>query len=154
MLSAAFPNDRGDIRLFSPALDKRRALGYNGGMKVDQSVEDYLETILLLSQSAEQVHRADVARRLGVSLPAVTKAVRKLCDLDYVRTDGMHIHLTESGLARAREIYGKHVDIARFLVSLGVAGDVAERDACLMEHVVSEQTYAAIRNYLKGADAT
>lgn len=91
MFSAAFPNDRGDIRLFSPALDKRRALGYNGGMKVDQSVEDYLETILLLSQSAEQVHRADVARRLGVSLPAVTKAVRKLCDMDYVRTEGMHI---------------------------------------------------------------
>ena len=120
----------------------------------NESGEDYLEAILRLSSAKQDVHSVEVARELGVSKPAVTKAMRILTQKGYVQIIDNHIHLTESGLARAREIYGKHVDIARFLVSLGVTGDVAERDACLMEHVVSEQTYAAIRSYLKGADAT
>ena len=65
----------------------------------------------------------------------------------YIRTEGMHICLTEEGERRASEIYGKHVDIRAFLMKLGVPADEAERDACMIEHVIGDATYAAIRNF-------
>ena len=118
-------------------------------MKIEQSVEDYLETIHLISQTEEQVHQVDVARRLGVSQPAVTKAIRKLKELGYVVTEGMHIFLTEQGKARAEGVYEKHIAIRRFLVVLGVGGESAEHDACLIEHIICDETYDAIKRYLK-----
>ena len=121
-------------------------------MKIEQSIEDYLETIHIVSLAERQVHQVDVARRLGVSQPAVTKAIRKLKELGYVVTDGMHIILTASGRARAESVYAKHKALRRFLVALGVGGDAAERDACLIEHIISDETYDAIKRYLDGAE--
>lgn len=66
-------------------------------MRIEQSVEDYLEAIHIISQTESQVHQVDVARRLNVSQPAVTKAIRKLKELGYVITEGMHIYLTDAG---------------------------------------------------------
>ena len=124
----------------------RRVKGEN--MRTDQSIEDYLETIYLLSQSKGDVHRAEVARELNVSQPAVTKAVKKLQDLGYVRTEGMHIFLTDSGKRRATAIYARHVDIRSFLIKLGVSEAVAEDDACRLEHVISNETYEALKIFL------
>lgn len=118
-------------------------------MENEQSLEDYLETIHILRLGSAEVHQVEVARRLGVSQPAVNKAIRKLKDADYVRTEGMHIFLTESGAKRAEEIYGKHCNIRDFLMRLGVDEKVAETDACIIEHVVSDGTYAAICKYLE-----
>ena len=117
-------------------------------MKIEQSVEDYLETIYVVSRTEPQVHRADLARRLGVSQPAVTKAVRKLKDLGYVATEGMHIFLTESGFSLVENDYEKHTTRRRFLAALGVGGDAAERDACLIEHIISDETYDAVKRSL------
>lgn len=130
------------------AVDNACALCYTFFMRIEQSVEDYLETIYIVSQTEPQVHQVDVARRLGVSQPAVTKAIRKLKELGYVVTEGMHIFLTDSGRARAESVYEKHIAVRRFLVVLGVSGEAAERDACLIEHIISDETYAAIKSYL------
>ncbi len=121
-------------------------------MEYDQSIEDYLETILILRQGSDEVHQVEVARRLGVSQPAVNKAIRKMKESGYVRTEGMHIFLTESGRKRAEETYDKHCKIRDFLIRLGVDGEIAEADACVIEHVVSPSTYAAICNFLSKND--
>ncbi len=121
-------------------------------MKIQQSTEDYLETIYIVSRSAEQVHQVDIARALRVSQPAVTKAVRKLKELGYVHTVGMHVYLTAEGLARAQSVYEKHRLLRAFFMEMGVSGETAERDACLIEHIISDETYAAIKSRMNGKD--
>lgn len=121
-------------------------------MRIEQSVEDYLEAIHIISQTEPQVHQVDVARRLGVSQPAVTKAIRKLKELGYVITEGMHIYLTDDGKLRAESVYEKHKILRRFLVALGVGGESAERDACMIEHIISDETYDAIKKYLSDSE--
>ena len=117
----------------------------------NESGEDYLESILRLSEKGKDVHSVDVARELGVSKPAVTKAMRILTQKGYVKITDNHIHLTEAGDAYAKEIYAKHRTITDFLVKLGVGEDAAEADACRMEHLIGEETYAAIRRFLEGS---
>ena len=111
----------------------------------NRSAEDYLETILLLSERQSEVHRIDVARAANVSQPAVQKAVNLLINKGYVAIDDMHIRLTASGKKYASDVYERHCTISAFLVKLGVPAPAAERDACEMEHVVSAETYAAIK---------
>lgn len=117
-------------------------------MKTNQSAEDYLETILLLSRETPYVHRVDVARRSGVSQPAVQKAVKLLQASGYVECDGLHIYLTRSGEEYAVRVYERHCAVRDFLMLLGVNAADAEEDACKMEHVISEATFAVIKEYL------
>lgn len=117
-------------------------------MKRNQSSEDYLECILLLSRESEFVHRVDVARRIGVSQPAVQKAIKILQTEGYVECDGLHIYLTVSGEEYAKKVYERHCTITEFLRLLGVNSMDAETDACEMEHVISESTFTAIKKYL------
>ena len=115
----------------------------------NESGEDYLEAILRLSAGEKDVHSVDVARELGVSKPAVTKAMRVLTGKGYVEIVDNHIHLTESGSEYANAVYAKHRLLTQFLIRLGVEDGVAEADACRLEHLISEQTYDAIRNFMK-----
>ena len=117
-------------------------------MKRSQSIEDYLENILLLSRESEYVHRVDVARRVGVSQPAVQKAVKILQNSGFVECDGMHIYLTRNGEEYARQIYERHCTIRDFLRHLGVNEADADADACEMEHVLSDATYSAMKEYI------
>lgn len=117
-------------------------------MKSNQSTEDYLECILILSQESEYVHRVDVARRVGVSQPAVQKAIKILTGAGFVECDGMHIYLTADGEKYARQIYERHHTIRQFLQLLGVNEADADADACEMEHVISETTFKAIQEYI------
>lgn len=117
-------------------------------MKSNQSSEDYLEAILLLSRENEFVHRVDVARRAGVSQPAVQKAVKILQAEGYVDCDGLHIYLTAKGAAYAEGVYERHCILKKLLLLLGVNPVDAEADACRIEHVVSEQTLAAIKSFV------
>ena len=116
--------------------------------KNNRSGEDYLEAILILSDSEENVHRIDIARRLGVSQPAVQKAVKLLIDGGYVVTDGMHIRLTPSGEKYARSVYSRHCVIREFLILHGVNAAAADADACEMEHVVSPSTFDMMKDYV------
>ena len=118
-------------------------------MIVNESGEDYLEAILRLSAVKEDVHSVEIARELNVSKPAVTKAVRLLIQKGYVSLEGNHIHLTEAGKEYAETVYERHKTIAAFLTKLGVGAEAAEADACRMEHLLSEDTYAAIKKFLE-----
>ncbi len=118
-------------------------------MKKNKSTEDYLECILLLSRESEFVHRVDVARKIGVSQPAVQKAVKILQSEGYVEFDGLHIYLTQSGENYAREIYDRHCTIRLFLKLLGVNEMDADADACEMEHTVSQATFDMIKKYVE-----
>lgn len=118
-------------------------------MKKNKSTEDYLECILLLSRESEFVHRVDVARKIGVSQPAVQKAVKILQSEGYVEFDGLHIYLTQSGESYAKEIYDRHCTIRLFLKLLGVNELDADADACEMEHTVSQATFDMIKKYVE-----
>lgn len=120
-------------------------------MKRNRSTEDYLECILLLSRESEYVHRVDVARKIGVSQPAVQKAVKILQSENYVECDGLHIYLTAKGEEYAREIYGRHCVIREFLTLHGVEYSVADEDACEMEHVVSDATFDMIKRFVENS---
>lgn len=118
-------------------------------MKKNKSTEDYLECILLLSRESEFVHRVDVARKIGVSQPAVQKAVKILQSEGFVEFDGLHIYLTQSGESYAAEIYDRHCTIRSFLTLLGVNELDADADACEMEHTVSRATFDMIKKYVE-----
>lgn len=118
-------------------------------VKHNQSVEDYLESILMLSREGEIVHRIDVAKRMGVSQAAVNKAVKLLCEKEYVYEDGKHLYLTEKGKEYAEAVYERHCIIREYLIQRGVSPSAAEEDACNMEHVISEETFAMMKNAIK-----
>lgn len=121
-------------------------------MKNNQSKEDYLEAILILSRELDDVHQIEVARKLGVSQPAVQKALKILKAESLIDTDGLHIYLTENGKAYAENVYHRHCAIGRFLVKLGVNEADAYADACVMEHCVSEATFQAIEKFIGEKD--
>ena len=118
-------------------------------VKHNQSAEDDLESILMLSYEGEIVHRIDVAKRMNVSQAAVNKAVKLLCEREYVYEDGKHLYLTEKGKAYAEAVYERHCIIREYLIACGVSPAVAEEDACNMEHVISEETFAMMKTALK-----
>lgn len=118
-------------------------------MKRSQSAEDYLECILLLSRETQFVHRVDVARKIGVSQPAVQKAVRILTESGYIDCDGMHIYLTAKGEKYATEIFDRHCTIREFLTLHGVNSKDADDDACELEHVVSKATFDMMKDFVQ-----
>ena len=117
--------------------------------KNNQSAEDYLESILMLSREGEIVHRIDVAKRMGVSQAAVNKAIKLLCEKEYVYEEGKHLYLTEQGKVYAEAVYERHCIIREYLIACGVSPASAEEDACHMEHVISEETFAMMRMALE-----
>lgn len=117
-------------------------------IKNNQSEEDYLEALLILQRELPVVHRIDVAKKLSVSQAAVNKAVNLLLAKEYLYEDGKHIFLTQGGKKYAEKVYEKHRILREFLLSLGVSEAVAEEDACKMEHLVSDETFSAIKKSL------
>ncbi len=117
--------------------------------KYHQSEEDYLESILELGENGKIVHRVDIAKRLQVSQAAVNKAVKNLCEKDYVYEDGKHLYLTPAGLSYANEVYEKHCIIREFLLVNGISPAVAEEDACRLEHILSDETFQMMKNKIQ-----
>ena len=118
----------------------------NEKTKNNQSGDDYLESIYLVSEQLDFVHRIDIAKRMGVSGAAVNKAVNLLMEKSLVYEDGKHLYLTERGKAYAEAVYEKHCIIRDFLIQNGVSAVAAEEDACRLEHVVSEETFQMMKN--------
>lgn len=117
--------------------------------KYNQSAEDYLESILTLGKDQEVVHRIDVAKKMNVSQAAVNKAVKLLCERDYVYEDGKHLYLTQKGKTYAEAVFEKHCIIREFLIFNGVSPACAEEDACRMEHLVSEETVQMMKKKIR-----
>lgn len=115
-------------------------------MKMQESPEDYLETIYMLSLHSSEVRSIDVARHLGYSKPSVSVAMKRLRENGYVNMDDNNLlTLTESGLSIARSIYERHQVISGYLMSIGVSEETALKDACRIEHVLSEETFHKIK---------
>ncbi len=120
-------------------------------MPIHKSGEDYLETILLLTQKSPFVRSIDVAHELGYTKPSVSRAVGLLKADGFITvgTDG-HISLTEKGKERANEVYSKHCTLENFFEKvLKVSHETAEEDACKIEHLISEETYQKLQQFLK-----
>lgn len=117
--------------------------------KYNQSEQDYLESILNIAREQPVVHRIDVAKRMNVSQAAVNKAVKLLTEKGYVYEDGKHLYLSPTGKAYAEAVYEKHCILRDFLQRLGVSALRAEEDACNMEHVVSDETFEKMKNFLR-----
>ncbi len=119
-------------------------------MSIQESGEMYLETIYVLLKQNPSVRSIDIVAHMGYSKPSVSRAVGLLKNegLITVDNDG-YIRLTESGITLAEKIYDRHKALTELLVSLGVSVEVAAEDACKMEHVISDESFDAIINYLK-----
>ncbi|MDD7180339.1 MAG: metal-dependent transcriptional regulator [Eubacteriales bacterium] len=117
--------------------------------KIQESGEMYLETIYVLSKKGP-VRSTDVAERMGYSKPSISRAVGLLKSSGYLLMDKEgYLTLTDTGLAIATKIYERHIFLSEFLVKLGVDKDVAAADACKIEHVISEESFEAIKKHLK-----
>lgn len=119
-------------------------------MEYNESNEMYLETVYVLEKRHGHAHVVDIARRLGVSMPSVTKAMNQLEKQELIVNEPYKpITLTKKGQSISENIYNKHQLIIRFLEqSLGLSPDEAEVNACRMEHIISEAMLEAIKKYL------
>lgn len=124
---------------------------YNIVMNKFQSKEDYLESILKLSKIKEDVHAIDIARDLNFSKPSVSIALKKLKESNLILVDQNSdcIFLTDEGKKIAMRVYERHLTIKKWFMALGVKESVAEKDACNIEHELSEETYQALKNHIK-----
>ena len=117
---------------------------------MQESGENYLETILILSERIGTVRSIDIANELGYTKPSVSRAVKLLVERGMLTmAQGGELQLTAGGLAAAGAIYERHKIISRFFVELlSVEKDVADRDACRIEHVISEESFEKIKEYV------
>lgn len=119
-------------------------------MKHNRSSEDYLETILMLSEQLPVVRSIDIATHLSFSKPSVSVAMKHLKETGKISMSAAgYITLTEEGRAIAEKVYERHRVLSSMLVSLGVDPKIANEDACEMEHVISEESFQAIQNHVK-----
>ena len=117
-------------------------------MKIQQSAEDYLETILMLSKKKPMIRSIDIVNELGYSKPSVSVAMKNLRENGYISMDkDGYITLEASGLEIAERIFERHTMLTNFFVSLGVPREIAAEDACRMEHVISPESFEALKNH-------
>ncbi len=115
---------------------------------MQESGEMYLESIYVLLQKSDSVRSIDICEYMGYSKPSVSRAVGLLKKDGHITVDGKgYISLTESGLKIAENIFERHTIIMSTLLALGVSEDIADKDACKIEHVISNETFAALKEH-------
>lgn len=118
-------------------------------MKIHESAENYLETILILKKRQGQVRSIDIASELSFSKPSVSVAMKNLRQNGYIQVDGNgYITLTDAGRKIAETMYERHTMLSSWLVYLGVDQKTAVEDACRMEHVLSADSFEAIKRHI------
>jgi len=119
---------------------------------IHESGENYLETILVLQNKNGYVRSIDIATELGFTKPSISRAMSILKKSEYITMEKSgQIKLTEKGLAKANEIYERHRIISEYFEKvLGVSKEIADRDACKIEHVISQESFDKMKNLIKG----
>ena len=118
-------------------------------MNINESAENYLETILILSKKKPVVRSVDIAEELGFKKSSVSVAMKNLRTKEHITvTKEGFIYLTESGKEIAEMIYERHELLSNWLVKLGVDKEIAAEDACRIEHVISKESFDAIKKYI------
>ena len=118
-------------------------------MEIHESAENYLEAILILSRRKGSVRSVDIASELDYTKPSVSVAMKNLRENGFIETDSEgHITLTERGRAIAETVYERHTFLSEWLMSLGVSEKISIEDACRIEHVISAESFAAIKRFV------
>lgn len=119
-------------------------------MAPNESAENYLETILILSKKLPVVRSVDIATELGFKKSSVSIAMKNLREKNHITvTDAGFIYLTDSGREIAEMIYERHQFLSEWLIRLGVPSEIANQDACKIEHVISKESFDAIKKHVK-----
>ena len=123
-------------------------------MAVSEAIENYLETIYILSQQQNEVHAIDICSYLSYSRPTVSIVLRQMREHGLVTVnEDNHIFLTEEGHRIASRIFERHEVLTQMLTQLGVSHETAVRDACKIEHDLSDETFEAIKRHMAEHDA-
>lgn len=119
-------------------------------MKILESAEDYLEMILVLKKKKGTVHSIDIAREMNFSKPSVSIAMKKLKEDNLITINEHHeIDLTDAGREIAERIYERHIVISKILMKIGVEETTAVKEACRIEHVISQDSFEKLKETLK-----
>jgi Mn-dependent DtxR family transcriptional regulator len=119
-------------------------------LKLQESGENYLEMIYVLSNQTGYVRSVDVANAMSFSKPSISRAMSILKKAGHIEVDkDGQITLTESGLNIARRVYSRHNLLTDYLIALGVSRETAAADACRMEHVISQETFEKIKKHIE-----
>ena len=117
---------------------------------IGKSAEDYLESMIILKEKNGYIRSIDIATFLGVTKPSVSNAMKRLREEGYIEMNRSgFITVTEKGMEIADKIYTRHKKLTDFFVALGVNEEVAEDDACKIEHDLSDETFEAICNHIE-----
>ena len=118
-------------------------------MKIHESAENYLETIYMLGKEKGNVRSIDIVNELGFTKPSVSIAMRNLRESGYINMNQItgFITLTEAGESVAKKMYERHTVLSDLLIRLGVSKETAQEDACRIEHVISAESFDAIKKH-------
>lgn len=122
------------------------SLLYNLGMKRNETIQNYLEAVYIISLQKDTVRAIDIVNYLKFSRPTVSVALKQLEAEEYINIDANKISLTQKGIEVAKIMYERHEFIAQMLIKLGVSEKQAYEDSCLVEHDLSEESFVAIKN--------
>ena len=119
-------------------------------MAIYESAEDYLERILMLQKKLGKVRSIDIAHDMGYSKPSISRAIKLLKEASYITVDSNGIiDFTQEGKELANSIYERHLLLTTFLTKIGVAEETAKKDACGIEHHLSEETFNALKKHIE-----
>ena len=118
-------------------------------MNIHESAENYLEAILILKNEKGLVRSIDIAQHLGFSKPSVSRAMSQFRENGYIIMDGSgHLNLTDEGRSVAEKTFERHRVLTKVFTKLGVSAGIAAEDACKIEHVISDETFKAIKRFV------
>lgn len=119
-------------------------------MKIMESAENYLETILILANQGKQVRSIDIVTETGYTKPSISRAVKALKESGYISVDEHgYIELNKSGLDIAEKIYERHRLLSKYLMQIGVSEETALADACRIEHVISDESFTKLKEFVE-----
>ena len=134
----------------SKRVNKHIQIVYYWYMNIYESAEDYLERILILQEKNDGVRSIDIAHDMGFSKPSISIAMKKLKEAGLIDIDEHgYITLTKEGHVIADKVYERHKVLTKVMIDMGVSPEQAEKDACKVEHVISEETFQAIKKKMK-----
>ena len=119
-------------------------------MKIQESAENYLEAVLMIKERNGEVRSIDIVNELGFSKPSISVAMKNLRNNGYITMNEKgFIDLTEKGMVIAQTMYERHKLFSKWLMEIGVEEKTAKEDACRMEHVMSAETFSAIKQFIE-----
>ena len=119
-------------------------------MKIQESAENYLEAVLMIKERNGEVRSIDIVNELGFSKPSISVAMKNLRNNGYITMNEKgFIDLTEKGMVIAQTMYERHKLFSKWLMEIGVEEKTAKEDACRMEHVMSAETFSAIKRFIE-----